>query len=189
MNFKGTYNFDQQISIVWKTLNNPDAIKACIDGCSQFIEVESNVYKAKIKINLGPVNANFSSEIKIKDIIELKSYVIEANGNANQLGFGKGTVKVTLKEKGESTILEYSANTQISGKIAQLGARLIEGSVKKNTNSFFKNLEIFLQGNLEKEKKLQPKRLPILKKVIDIRKYIFIFVLLLLTLSFIIIVF
>ena len=64
LNFKGTYNFDQQISIVWKTLNNPDAIKACIDGCSQFIEVESNVYKAKIKINLGPVNANFSSEIK-----------------------------------------------------------------------------------------------------------------------------
>ena len=35
-------------------------------------------------------------------------------------------------------------NTRINGKIAQLGSRLIDGTVKKNTNMFFDNFDSFL---------------------------------------------
>ena len=175
MKFQGTNKFNQNISTVWYNLNNPDSIKLCINGCSEFLEISKNVYKAKININLGPVNANFSSDIKIKDIVDLKSYVIEANGSAGHLGFGKGTVKVELVEDGKDTLLNYSADTQISGKIAQLGARLIEGSVKKNTNSFFRNFELLLQKNKPVESSTDLKRSTLLSKTIKKHKYLFIF--------------
>ena len=149
MRFEGTYKFDKKIDIIWKKLNNPEVIKACITGCNEFKEISKDVYKAKITVNLGPFNANFSSDVKIKNIVELKSYVIEADGNAGHLGFGKGNVTINLKQSGESTILNYHANTQVSGKIAQLGSRLIEGSVKKNTNSFFTNFDLLVNNSQE----------------------------------------
>ena len=37
--------------------------------------------------------------------------------------------------------MNYEADTRIHGKIAQLGSRLIDGTVKKNTTVFFKNFD------------------------------------------------
>ena len=85
--------------------------------------------------------AVFTGELKIKNIAPPFSYEIEAKGNAGQLGGGSGVVEIELKKEDTNTNLSYKANTKINGKIAQLGARLIEGSVKKNTTLFFNNFE------------------------------------------------
>ena len=119
------------------------------------------------------------------NIIEQKSYVIDASGNAGNLGFGKGIVKVDLKQEKNDTILSYSASTKISGKIAQLGSRLIEGSVKKNTTSFFNNFEKLLKSEISISNKqdLKPENV---KKVSYFKeKKIFIFLFILIILSYI----
>ena len=50
-------------------------------------------------------------------------------------------MEIKLTEKDSTTHLFYTANAKINGKIAQLGSRLIEGTVKKNTTLFFNNFE------------------------------------------------
>ena len=182
MDFKGSYRFNQNIVVVWNNLNRPESIKSCIDGCQEFLEVDNNYYKAKIKINLGPVNAVFNAEIKILNIIELKSYVIDASGNAGNLGFGKGIVKVDLIEEQGNTILNYSASTKISGKIAQIGSRLIEGSVKKNTKSFFNNFEKLLntEVSIKEKQDLKPENEKKYRYLKEKKIFIFLFILLIL---------
>ena len=139
MNFNGTYNLNSSIDKVWKNLNDPEVLKECIDGCSEFVSLENSEYRAKINIKLGPVNAFFNSNIKITDVRQLESYQIQATGNAGNLGYASGKVKVSLQEKNEITTLKYEVESRINGKIAQLGSRLIDGSVKKNTEKFFNN--------------------------------------------------
>ena len=39
------------------------------------------------------------------------------------------------------TTLNYEANSKINGKLAQLGSRLIDGSVRTNTENFLRNFE------------------------------------------------
>ena len=185
MDFKGSYRFNTNILAVWNNLNKPESIKSCIDGCQEFLEIDNNYYKARIKVNLGPVNAVFSAEIKILNIIEQKSYVIDASGNAGNLGFGKGIVKVDLKQEKDDTILNYSASTKISGKIAQLGSRLIEGSVKKNTTSFFNNFEKLLKSEISISNKQDLKLENVKKDSYFKKKKLFIFLFILIILSYI----
>ena len=139
MKFSGSYELNSSKEKVWKNLNDIDVLKKCIDGCQEFLYTENNKYNAKIFIKLGPVNASFRSTIEINNIIEEESYEIKAQGNAGQLGNASGKVIVFLKELDKKTILNYEADTRINGRIAQLGSRLIDGSVKKNTDLFFQN--------------------------------------------------
>ena len=141
LEFIGNYKFIVQKEELWNKLNDPQVIKSCIDGCKEFKELEKNHYKTKVNVKLGPVNADFQGLVKIKDIMPINSYTIEASGSAGQLGFAKATVKIKLESEEKYTIIKYIANTEISGKIAQLGSWLIEGSVKKNTEKFFSSLE------------------------------------------------
>ena len=139
MKFNGSYEFNSKKKKVWEKLNNTEVLKNCIDGCQEFVNLDKNHYKAKIFVKLGPVNTSFQSIIKIENILEEESYEIEANGNAGQLGNASGKIKVSLEESNNKTVLTYQAETRINGKLAQLGSRLIDGSVKKNTDLFFDN--------------------------------------------------
>ena len=42
-----------------------------------------------------------------------------------------GKCNINLEEKDETTILKYSVEAQIGGKLAQLGSRLIDSTSKK----------------------------------------------------------
>ena len=139
MKFSGSYELNSSKKKVWENLNNIDVLKKCIDGCQEFLYIDKNKYNAKIFIKLGPVNASFQSTIEINNIMEEESYEIIAKGNAGQLGNASGKVKIFLNEIDKTTVLNYEADTRINGRIAQLGSRLIDGSVKKNTDLFFQN--------------------------------------------------
>ena len=149
MKFSGSYELNSSKKKVWKNLNDIDVLKKCIDGCEEFLYIDNNRYSAKIFIKLGPVNASFRSTIEINNIVEEESYEIKAQGNAGQLGNASGKVIIFLKELDKTTVLRYEADTKINGKIAQLGSRLIDGSVKKNTDLFFQNFSKSLNEESE----------------------------------------
>ena len=144
LKFTGNYVLNSSKKKVWENLNNIEVLKKCIDGCEEFLYLDKNKFNAKILIKLGPVNASFRCSIEINNIIEEESYEIKAQGNAGQLGSASGKVMVLLKELDKTTVLNYEADTRINGRIAQLGSRLIDGSVKKNTDLFFQNFRKIL---------------------------------------------
>ena len=49
----------------------------------------------------------------------------------------KGGAVVTLREDGGETVLDYNADAQVGGKIAQVGARLITCTARKLADEFF----------------------------------------------------
>jgi hypothetical protein len=62
-------------------------------------------------------------------------------------GFAKGSAKVELSEEGDETILSYTVKANVGGKLAQLGARLIDGTARKMADEFFSNFNAMLSGN------------------------------------------
>ena len=61
-------------------------------------------------------------------------------------GFAKGSAKVELAEDGAETILVYNVQASVGGKLAQLGARLIDGTAKKMSDEFFGNFNDLLSS-------------------------------------------
>jgi carbon monoxide dehydrogenase subunit G len=95
-------------------------------------------------VRIGPVNAKFKGRLKLSDIVPLQSYKINFDGQGGVAGFGKGSANVALAadgDSGQSTRLNYVADAQVGGKIAQVGSRLVESAAAKIADDFFKAFE------------------------------------------------
>jgi carbon monoxide dehydrogenase subunit G len=137
MDLTGEERITAPRDVVWAALNDPEVLKQCIPGC-QNLELKSPTeLAATVKIKIGPVSATFNGEVTLSNIDAPASYTISGEGKGGIAGFAKGGADVTLKEDGDETILQYRANAQVGGKIAQLGARLIDSTSQKLAQQFF----------------------------------------------------
>ncbi len=125
---------------MWEALNDPDVLARCIPGCENLARTSDDVFEAKVRAKVGPVSASFAGTVRLSEIVPPFSYVISGEGKGGAAGFAKGSAKVSLEEEGEETVLSYAINASIGGKLAQLGARLISGTVEKYANGFFGTL-------------------------------------------------
>jgi carbon monoxide dehydrogenase subunit G len=76
--------------------------------------------------------------VTLSDLDPPNGYTISGEGQGGVAGFAKGGAKVRLEPDGEgATILHYDVKADVGGKIAQLGARLIDGTAKKLAGEFF----------------------------------------------------
>jgi carbon monoxide dehydrogenase subunit G len=122
---------------VWEALNDPKILQASIPGCKSLEKVRDDVFRATSAVSVGPVSATFTGNIKLLDQDPPNAYRIEGTGRGGQAGFAKGGAHVTLTEEEGQTILSYTAKAEISGKLAQLGSRLIDSTAKQMADQFF----------------------------------------------------
>ncbi len=138
MELTGEYRIAASRETVWRALNDPEILRRAIPGCEELDRVSDTEFTAKVKTKLGPVSVNFSGRVTLSDLDPPKSYTISGEGTGGAAGFAKGGAKVTLDEDGGATILRYTADAQVGGKLAQIGSRLIVGASKKLADDFFR---------------------------------------------------
>jgi uncharacterized protein len=122
---------------VWRGLNDPEVLKACIAGCESIEKVSDSEYKVTIVAAVGPVKAKFAGKLVLSDLNPPNSYSLSFEGSGGAAGFGKGGAQVSLKSEGAATRLSYSAKASVGGKLAQVGSRLIDGVARKMADDFF----------------------------------------------------
>jgi hypothetical protein len=134
---------------VWRGLNDPEVLKACIAGCESIEKVSDNEYKVVIVAAVGPVKAKFNGKLLLSDLNPPNSYSLSFEGSGGAAGFGKGGAQVSLKSEGAGTRLSYSAKASVGGKLAQVGSRLIDGVARKMADDFFVAFNEKLAGKSE----------------------------------------
>jgi carbon monoxide dehydrogenase subunit G len=138
MDMSGQQRIRAPRKVVWAALNNPDVLKQCIPGCES-IEMQSPTdMTARVVLKLGPIRASYSSKLKLLDLDPPNGYRIVGEGSGGAAGFAKGSATVRLVDDGpNATLLAYETNVNVGGKIAQLGARLLDSTAKKLAEEFF----------------------------------------------------
>jgi carbon monoxide dehydrogenase subunit G len=122
---------------VWRGLNDPEVLKACIAGCEAIERVSDTEYRVTMVAAVGPVKAKFNGKLVLSDLNPPNSYSLSFEGSGGAAGFGKGSAQVSLKTEGTGTRLTYSAKASVGGKLAQVGSRLIDGVARKMADDFF----------------------------------------------------
>ena len=122
---------------VWDGLNDPNVLKASVPGCETLEKVSDTEFKATASIKIGPMAARFNGRIQLSDLDPPRGYTISGEGQGGVAGFAKGGAHVHLDEEANFTVLRYQVNAQVGGKIAQLGARLIDATAKSMADAFF----------------------------------------------------
>ena len=134
----------------WKALNDTDILKRCIPGCESMEQLSESQYQLQMRARIGPVNAKFKGLMTLQDVDEPRAYTIVFEGQGGVAGFAKGQAAVALAPEGEAaTRLSYSVKAMVGGKLAQLGARLIDGVARKLANDFFTRFNKHVSGDAD----------------------------------------
>jgi carbon monoxide dehydrogenase subunit G len=145
MNLQGERLIPAPLGKTWAALNDPDALKACIAGCETLERTAADAFVAVVAVKIGPVSARFKANLKLTHVLPPNSYTISFDGQGGVAGFGKGSADVALTSEGTQTLLKYAARAQVGGKLAQVGARLIDAAATKIAEDFFRAFDANLQ--------------------------------------------
>jgi len=137
MDMTGERRIPAPRTVVWDALNDPEVLKASIPGCESLEKSGETELKATASVKVGPISARFTGKVQLSDINPPNGYRISGEGQGGVAGFAKGGANVSLTEDGADTVLSYTVNAQVGGKLAQLGGRLIDATAKQMADAFF----------------------------------------------------
>jgi carbon monoxide dehydrogenase subunit G len=122
---------------VWAALNDPKILQASVPGCESLEPTEDNKFKVVLAASVGPIKARFNGRLELHDLQAPVGYSLSFEGSGGAAGHAKGTAKVELEPQENGTRLIYRTQAQVGGRLAQVGARLIDGVAKKMAGEFF----------------------------------------------------
>jgi len=150
--------FQTNVSIdkVWEFLNDPYKVVTCVPGAKITEEIDKDNFKGIMRIKVGPItteyNGDASIEVRNKDKYEMqmsgKGVASRAMGNATMKMIGN-----LQKLENGGTEVAINVNIIITGRIAQLGSRMINAVSDRMFNEFVNNFENKIQSNGASENK------------------------------------
>lgn len=148
MDVNGEYTFDAPQGLTWEALQDPEVLASIMPGGEDFKEVGENEYSGLLNVKVGPVQGQFTGVIKLSEIVPPESYNLQVDGNGAP-GFVKANGGLKLSDQGEKTHMAYQGSVQIGGRIASVGHRLLEASMKSIIRQSLEGLNEYLRARSE----------------------------------------
>lgn len=126
---------------VWAGLMDARVLQASVPGAESIQSQGGGAFTAAVVAAIGPVRARFTGTITPEEVTAPARYAMAFEGGSGAAGFAKGNAVVTLEPDGDGTLLVWKASSQIGGRLAQIGARLIDATVARMSQQFFDRFE------------------------------------------------
>ena len=139
MKIQGSHTFDFPREQVWRALLDPAILARTLPGCERLERVGETEYQGALNVQVGPVRGQFQGALQLSDLRPLEGYHMRLDGKGTA-GFMTGEGDLKLADAGGSTVLAYDLDTQIGGRIAGVGQRLLESSAKSITRQGLEGL-------------------------------------------------
>jgi carbon monoxide dehydrogenase subunit G len=137
MQFQGTVSILAPRDRVWAFLMDPDQVGGCGPGVESIEVIDADHFKAKAKVGIGFISARFTVEMTVAERAEPDLAILKAHGQAPGSAVD-ATAKMALSGPAEGpTTMDWSADVTISGTLASVGARMIDGTADKMIGQTF----------------------------------------------------
>lgn len=130
---------------VWDSLLDPTSLAAVIPGCHKLEEIDNHSYLADVALGIGPVRGRFHANVKLSNMVEYESATL-SGGLEGALGASRGTGEVHLVAEKTGTRISYTYAVELSGTIASVGGRMLQGATKALMAQFFQRLNRQIVG-------------------------------------------
>ena len=126
MELKNQQTIAAPLQQVYDGLNNIEVLRECIPGCEAIEKTSDEHMDATVTLKIGPIKASFVGQLEITDLNPPSNYTLNFSGKGGTAGDARGSAKVVLEaESPDTTVINYEVQADITGKIAQVGNRLI----------------------------------------------------------------
>jgi 2-furoyl-CoA dehydrogenase large subunit len=136
---RGEVVLDATPEAVFRVLLDPAALAKVIPGCNALEPNGANRYRADVTVGVGMIKARYSAEVALSELDPPRSLRLAGSG-LSSVGSARGSGLVTLVAQGDGTLLRYDYTAEVSGKVAAVGSRMLEGAAKIVLNQLFEQL-------------------------------------------------
>lgn len=146
MEFSGTQTVAAPIEKVWAFLMDVNNVAACAPGFQSLEVLGEEHWKAVVAVGVGAVKAKFTMDVTRDEMQEPEHMLIKGRGKAPGSAVDMSGQMHLSTTSSEETQMDWKASVVVSGTIASVGARLLQGTAERLTGQFFNCLKSTLQA-------------------------------------------
>jgi carbon monoxide dehydrogenase subunit G len=148
MHFEGSVDIAAPRDRVWSFVIDPNQVGQCGPGVESIEVVDDTHFKATAKVGIGFISARFNVNMEFAEMTAPEDATIKAHGQAPGSAVD-AVAHMRLSDSGEAaTRMDWSADVNLSGTLASVGARLIEGTANKMIGQTFDCMKSKLEGGI-----------------------------------------
>jgi carbon monoxide dehydrogenase subunit G len=137
---------------VWKHLHDVDVLRRIVPGCQELEMVSPCEFMGAATVGVGPIKGLYRGTFELVEEEDFSCAQVRVRARSSHAEVN-GQGEVVLEGRAGSTVLRYEGEAQISGRLAAVGQRLFPSVTQSLADTFFKNLESFMDENPEPERK------------------------------------
>lgn len=132
MEFSGSVDIPAPRERVYAFLIDPDQVGACGPGVESIETIDATHFRVRAKVGVGFISARFVVDLEITEQEPPSMAVIRAHGQAPGSAVDAlGRMNLVDGDAPGTTMMLWAAEVQISGMIANVGSRMVEGTAEK----------------------------------------------------------
>jgi uncharacterized protein len=145
MEFSGSQTVAAPITKVWAFLLDVNNVAGCAPGFQSLEVLEDERWRAVVTVGIGAVKAKFTMDVTRPEMREPELMLMKGRGKAPGSAVDlSGEMNLTALDEGQ-TRMDWKASVVVSGTIASVGARLMQGTAERLTGQFFDCLKTKLE--------------------------------------------
>jgi len=137
LNFSGAPEITASRQTVWARLLDPDFVAASAPGVESVEALDPTHFKVVSGLGVGSVKVRFKLDVELFDIVEGERLKMRARGKAPGSAVEVVSSLQVEDARDGKTRLNWSATSEVSGTVASVGARLLEGTARRLTEQFW----------------------------------------------------
>jgi len=131
MQFSGSVEIAAPRERVWAFVIDPNQVGQCGPGVESIEVIDDTHFKATAKVGIGFISARFVVNMGFAEMQAPDRATIKAHGQAPGSAVD-ATAEMALSDGADGgTKMDWSADVNIAGTLASVGARLIDGTANK----------------------------------------------------------
>lgn len=129
MRLTGEFSFEAAPEAVFSALMDPDVLRSALPGTDRLDRIDDTHFDASWRVKLGPIRGVFTGAIVLSGVQAPVCYHMSATGRG-PVGVVTGEADFRLRAAAGATVLDYDLDARVSGRLAAIGQRLVESSMR-----------------------------------------------------------
>jgi carbon monoxide dehydrogenase subunit G len=146
MHFEGSVEIAAPRDRVWAFVIDPDQVGQCGPGVESIEVIDPTHFKATAKVGIGFISTRFVVDLEFAEMTPTEAATIKAHGQAPGSAVDATAHMRLADAEAGGTQMEWDADVDIAGRIASVGARMIEGTAQKMIGQTFDCMKTKLEA-------------------------------------------
>lgn len=137
MHFTGKVEIKAPKERVYQFVLDPNKVAECAPGFKSMDILGPDHFKPTLAVGIGAIKATFTLDVQLEDVRPTDHAGMHGRGSAGGSAVDmKAAMDLTAASETETT-MDWVADVNVSGTLASVGARMMEGVAHKLTAQFF----------------------------------------------------